>query len=154
MRVLRTLHVGRHREAVVGLGRDQAEVGAEISDLRFEVVVPARASTVDHLRAARPGDPASTHLPERATLRRAEANILAYLAAHADRVVPQREIVERVLGGAHTSDTSLVRVHIASLRKKLGDARGVVRTARGRGYFLDSERLRRWRSQSTRDPWL
>jgi Transcriptional regulatory protein, C terminal len=134
-------------------------VVAAILDAGFDDVLASGVSAVELAarvraigRRCRTGPPPQPR--PRVALRRAEANILAYLEANADRVVSQRELIERVLGGTHTTDGSLVRVHVASLRKRLGDARGLVRTARGRGYLVDAEQLHQWRTGELSPRWF
>lgn len=65
-------------------------------------------------------------------LTRTEFDLLTYLIRHAARVVPKQELIDNVVGGAHACDTSLVRVHIANLRRKLGGG-NAIETVRGRG---------------------
>ena len=136
------------------------ELVARVLDAGFDDVLPSTVSAIEfeaRVRAIqrRRGDghplqrpePTVDHCPPaRVNLRRAEANILEYLTARAGRVVSQRELIEQVLGGIHTSDRSLVRVHVAALRKKLGPARDLIRTIRGRGYLVDSDQLTRLRA--------
>lgn len=69
-------------------------------------------------------------------LRRTEFRILAYLVRNPERVISPEELVKNVLGTHHAPDSSLVRVHIAHLRDKLGSAREQIRTIRGLGYLL------------------
>ena len=73
------------------------------------------------------------------SLRRSESKLFEYLLRHSDRLVPQSELIANVFGGVHTADTSLVRVHVAALRRHLGPYSHGVRTVRARGYLLDSE---------------
>ena len=67
---------------------------------------------------------------------RTEFDLLTYFLERAGRVVPHAEIHERVFGRT-AIDMSLVRVHVANLRRKLGPLRVAVRTVHGRGYVLD-----------------
>ena len=67
------------------------------------------------------------------TLTRLEFDILLYLVVRAHRVVAQDELLREVVQGAHTGQTSLIRVHICNLRRKLGVDACVVETVRGRG---------------------
>jgi DNA-binding response OmpR family regulator len=69
-------------------------------------------------------------------LRRTEFRLLTYLMRNAERVVSPEEIVANVLGTHHAPDSSLVRVHIAHLREKLGRAREQIRNVRGLGYLF------------------
>lgn len=69
-------------------------------------------------------------------LTRVEFDILAYLVA-ARRVVSSRELVTEVIKSAHQEDSSLVRVHISHLRRKLAaDGADLIVTVRGRGYLV------------------
>ena len=70
-------------------------------------------------------------------MRRSELKLYAYLRLHAQRVISQSELIEKVFGGAHAYDTSLVRVHVAGLRRKLGLERNNIRTVPGLGYYFD-----------------
>ncbi len=74
----------------------------------------------------------------RLALTRIEFDILAYLVG-ASRAVPAEEILKRVIGGAHSVESSLVRVHIANLRRKLGPRRHHLETIRGRGFCFVNE---------------
>jgi DNA-binding winged helix-turn-helix (wHTH) protein len=69
-------------------------------------------------------------------MRRAERRLLDYLRASQGRIVTQSEILNNVFGGDRASGTSLVRVHVSRLRRRLGAA-GALRTVRGAGYVLD-----------------
>jgi two-component system response regulator QseB len=69
-------------------------------------------------------------------LRKTELRLLSYLLRNCERVISPEEIVANVLGTHHAPDSSLVRVHIAHLREKLGSARNQIRTVRGLGYLL------------------
>jgi two-component system KDP operon response regulator KdpE len=72
----------------------------------------------------------------RARMRRAELRLLEYLRAYPGRVVPQKELLDNVFGGAHAANTSLVRVHVSRLRKALGHE-VALRTVPGVGYTLE-----------------
>jgi DNA-binding winged helix-turn-helix (wHTH) protein len=65
-------------------------------------------------------------------LTRLEFDLLAYLMQHAHRVVSKDELVCQVIHGVYSAESSLIRVHISHLRRKLGmiDA---IETVRGRG---------------------
>jgi DNA-binding response OmpR family regulator len=74
----------------------------------------------------------------RIPLTRTEFDVLVYLMRNWHRVVSQQELVRQVIGGAHSSDSSVIRVHIAHLRRKLGPDSAAIRTVRGRGFrFLE-----------------
>lgn len=63
-----------------------------------------------------------------------EFDILAYLVQNNHRVVPKSELVSEVIKGACGEDSSLLRVHISHLRKKLGESAAVIQTMRSRGF--------------------
>ncbi|MEV6767099.1 response regulator transcription factor [Nocardia sp. NPDC051030] len=70
------------------------------------------------------------------TLTATEFKLLAYLAAHRDRVVTKTQILTAVWG-YEDYDPNLVEVHVSALRRKLeehGDR--LVHTVRGLGYTL------------------
>ena len=71
-------------------------------------------------------------------LREAERKLLEYLRACPGRVVTQSELLDNVFGGIHRSGTSLVRVHVSRLRRRLGGV-ARLRTVRGSGYVLEYE---------------
>lgn len=72
-------------------------------------------------------------------LTRTQFSILAYLVENAGRWVTTRELIRQVLGTHHQPDTSLVRVHVHAIRRRLGE----------RAFWLESDRRRargyRWR---------
>lgn len=65
-----------------------------------------------------------------------EFDLLAYLASHPDRVISQEEFMSKVLQGACAHRTSLIRVHMSHLRRKLGSAAWTIRTVRRRGFLF------------------
>src|SRR4051812_20509075 len=63
-------------------------------------------------------------------------DVLTYLVAHRDRVVPKEELMDAVWGGRFVSETA-VTSRIKQVRRALGDdgqAQRLVRTLHGRGY--------------------
>jgi two-component system response regulator ResD len=62
-----------------------------------------------------------------------EFELLDYLMQRPGMVVSREELLEAVWGFLSPGDTRTVEVHIAQLRKKLGDP-GLIRTLRGVGY--------------------
>jgi DNA-binding winged helix-turn-helix (wHTH) protein len=52
-------------------------------------------------------------------------------------VVSRSELLDNVFQGPHAPDTSLVRVHVSHLRRRLG-TRAALKTIRGRGYVLEA----------------
>jgi two-component system, OmpR family, alkaline phosphatase synthesis response regulator PhoP len=66
-----------------------------------------------------------------------EFTLLAALSGNPGRVFTRAQLLERVWGGDYFGDDHVVDVHIANLRKKLGDdpaAPRYVETVRGAGY--------------------
>src|SRR5215213_1490809 len=64
-------------------------------------------------------------------------DVLAYLVAHAGRLVSKQEVMDAVWGGIAVTDDSLVQC-LMEIRRVLGDRHDVVKTVRGRGYLLDA----------------
>ena len=68
-----------------------------------------------------------------------EYDLLAALSAHPGRVFTRAQLIEQVWGADYFGDDHVVDVHIANLRKKLGDDPAqprLVETVRGVGYRL------------------
>jgi two-component system alkaline phosphatase synthesis response regulator PhoP len=68
-----------------------------------------------------------------------EYGLLTALAAHPGRAFTRAQLLERVWGADYFGDDHVVDVHIANLRKKLGDEPAqprLVETVRGVGYRL------------------
>ncbi len=66
-----------------------------------------------------------------------EFTLLATLAVHPGWVFTRAQLLERVWGSDYFGDEHVVDVHMAHLRKKLGDAATALRyieTVRGAGY--------------------
>jgi len=63
-----------------------------------------------------------------------EFDTLAYLMRSAPRVVSQRELFSSVAGSAYHAQSSLMRVHVSNLRRKLRGHGHVIQTVRGRGF--------------------
>jgi DNA-binding response OmpR family regulator len=64
-----------------------------------------------------------------------EFDLLAYLADHAGMVLTRRQLLDGAWGAGWVGDERTVDVHIAQLRKKLGDGLDLA-TVRGAGYRL------------------
>ena len=64
-------------------------------------------------------------------------DVLAFLATHAGRLVPKRELMDAVWGDVAVTDDSLVQC-LMEIRRALGGAQDAVKTVRGRGYLLDA----------------
>ncbi len=67
-----------------------------------------------------------------------EFDLLEYLVRQPERVVPRRELLDRILGMAFDPGTNVIDVHVSNLRRKLNRARAAVRirTERGVGFAL------------------
>jgi DNA-binding response OmpR family regulator len=66
-----------------------------------------------------------------------EFDLLEYLLRHPGRVVGREELLEAVWGFVYPGETRTVEVHVAQLRKKLGDPT-LIRTVRGVGYKVSA----------------
>ena len=64
-----------------------------------------------------------------------EYELLRMLMMRAARVVPRRALEEQALPGAQANASNSLDVHMANLRRKLGE--GLIRTVRGVGYVID-----------------
>jgi DNA-binding response OmpR family regulator len=64
-----------------------------------------------------------------------EFDLLAVLAEEPGRVVPRQELYARVWDPVWVGTGKTLDVHVASLRRKVGDP-GLVETVRGVGYRL------------------
>lgn len=72
------------------------------------------------------------------SLQAKEIDILEYIMNRHPAFVSGEEITDHVYGDSYTFNSSVIRVHIANLRKKLRDAMGeeVLFNERGKGYYL------------------
>jgi two-component system, OmpR family, alkaline phosphatase synthesis response regulator PhoP len=70
-----------------------------------------------------------------------EYRLLEYLARHPDRVISRDELLDEVWGYGSVASTRTVDVHIARLRKKLGEEKQPrhIHTLRGHGYRFRGE---------------
>jgi two-component system response regulator QseB len=64
--------------------------------------------------------------------------LLKTLLTRAGHVVTRRSLEDGALPGAQANASNSLDVHIANLRRKIGD--GYIRTVRGVGYVIDTER--------------
>ena len=69
-------------------------------------------------------------------LTRLEFDLLVYLIRRAGRVVGSEELMQQVVQSAYRKESSLIRVHVAHLRKKLGPTAESIVTVRGRGFLF------------------
>ena len=66
-----------------------------------------------------------------------EFDLLAYLVAHAGRVISRDEILTAVWGERQGTDSNVIEVFVCHLRNKIGDRENkVIQTIRGVGYFF------------------
>lgn len=65
-----------------------------------------------------------------------EFNLLEVLMRNAGRIVSKKELSEQALGRPLARFDRSVDVHLSSIRHKLGEAAGLIRTVRGMGYHL------------------
>ncbi len=86
-----------------------------------------------------PATHAAWHGKRRLRLTHREFTVLQYLIYRSGEVVSQESLLEHVWGDSADPFTNVVRVHINSLRRKLGDqasAPRYIETVRGSGYRL------------------
>jgi DNA-binding response OmpR family regulator len=70
----------------------------------------------------------------------AEFRLLAALAAQPGRVFPRARLVHQITAGGYQISERNVDVHVAALRRKLGDCSNLISTVRGIGYkFKEAE---------------
>jgi DNA-binding response OmpR family regulator len=66
-----------------------------------------------------------------------EYDLLEYMVTNAGRVISRDEILEKVWGGQHETDSNVIEVFVCHLRNKIRDENNqVIRTIRGVGYFF------------------
>jgi len=66
-----------------------------------------------------------------------EYDLLEFFLTNAGRVISRDEILEKVWGGQHTTDSNVIEVFVCHLRNKIGDRDNqIIRTIRGVGYFF------------------
>ncbi|MCL2624692.1 MAG: response regulator transcription factor [Planctomycetaceae bacterium] len=66
-------------------------------------------------------------------LTKTEFHLLYELVCAKGRVLTRNQLIERAIGDVYVTDRT-IDVHLASLRNKLGDSRGLIETVRGVGY--------------------
>lgn len=74
-------------------------------------------------------------------LTRTEWQLLQHLAAHAGKVLTNRELLSKVWGPEYGDDVQYLRVWVARLRRKLGDSadrQAIIKTMPGIGYMLEA----------------
>jgi two-component system, OmpR family, response regulator ArlR len=66
-----------------------------------------------------------------------EYDLLEYFVVNAGRVITRDEILDKVWGGQHATDSNVIEVFVCHLRNKINDNDNqVIRTLRGVGYFF------------------
>jgi DNA-binding response OmpR family regulator len=66
-----------------------------------------------------------------------EYDLMEFFVTNAGRVISRDEILEKVWGGQHTTDSNVIEVFVCHLRNKIGDKDNqIIRTIRGVGYFF------------------
>ncbi|NKE43172.1 response regulator transcription factor [Roseomonas frigidaquae] len=119
--------LARIRAALRRVAGPEAKLDPVLRSGPLEIDFPRRTARLD--------GQAPMHLTPR------EWDLLAALARAGDgRVVTQRHLLATVWGAAHVEDTQYLRVYIAQLRQKLGDAAWLIRTEPGVGYRFGAER--------------
>ena len=76
------------------------------------------------------------HGADEIRLRPRTYDVLVHLVRHAGRVVGKSELMESVWKDVAVTDDSLVQ-SLMEIRRALGQAEGIVKTVRGRGYLFD-----------------
>lgn len=66
-----------------------------------------------------------------------EYELLKMLMMRADRVITRRMLEEQALPGSQANASNSLDVHMANLRRKIGE--GYIRTVRGVGYVIDAK---------------
>jgi DNA-binding winged helix-turn-helix (wHTH) protein len=75
----------------------------------------------------------------RAAFSKSEFNVLFHLASHPGLVLTREQIVAAIQGADYLASDRSVDVHIANIRRKLGDLAGLIQTTRGIGYRFEAE---------------
>ena len=75
------------------------------------------------------------------SLTKTEFDMLAYMAAHPDKVLSRDELLSEVWGYSYAGDTNIVDVYVRYLRQKLDERFNVklMHTVRGVGYLFRYE---------------
>ena len=74
---------------------------------------------------------------QRVELTLKEFELLRIFLKHPGRVYSRDQLLEKIWGGDYLGETRTVDVHIGTLRTKLGDCGGYIRTVRGVGYRME-----------------
>ena len=76
---------------------------------------------------------------EKIELTHREFELLKYFMEHKDVVFSRDELMNNIWGMTYVAETRTVDMHIKTLRQKLGEAGGQIKTVIGVGYRLESE---------------
>lgn len=142
-------------DAVIGLAQgadDYVRKPFGVRELVARVMARLRASQAasarDRKKVLRYGDLVVDSVKHEVTLRGApirftltEFRLLRYLVAHAGRALSRQELLDSAVAPDTVVVDRNVDVHIATLRKKLGDYGRNIETIRGLGYRLREEPL-------------
>ena len=74
---------------------------------------------------------------QRVELTLKEFELLRLFLQHPGRVYSRDQLLEKIWGGDYLGETRTVDVHIGTLRTKLGNSGGYIRTVRGVGYRME-----------------
>ena len=74
---------------------------------------------------------------QRVELTLKEFELLRLFLTHPGRVYSRDQLLEKIWGGDYLGETRTVDVHIGTLRTKLGNSGGYIRTVRGVGYRME-----------------
>ena len=74
---------------------------------------------------------------QRVELTLKEFELLKMFLLHPGRVYSRDQLLEKIWGGDYLGETRTVDVHIGTLRTKLGECSGYIRTVRGVGYRME-----------------
>ena len=74
---------------------------------------------------------------QRVELTLKEFELLRLFLKHPGRVYSRDQLLEKIWGGDYLGETRTVDVHIGTLRTKLGNSGGYIRTVRGVGYRME-----------------
>ena len=77
---------------------------------------------------------------QRVELTLKEFELLRLFLKHPGRVYSRDQLLEKIWGGDYLGETRTVDVHIGTLRTKLGDCGGYIRTVRGVGYRMEERK--------------
>ena len=112
-----------------------AELRSAIPQREADAVQEPNSFRLDALtKSVRCGD-------ERVRVSRTELSILAVLMKHAPAWVSSRALLSEALRTHHDDHTSLARVHVYRIRRKLGFLGACIESARGRGYRFAASSL-------------